>query len=693
MPWHDFTQAGTAAPLPDREWRVEEVARLATLAAERKVPVHRLVREEPPPADSAAAGEAAEPAPDRVSGLYRSDGEVQVHLRVDVDGRRPTLRVSADVFEQTGATLHYRNSFRVDQLTLDARPDEVVVEGDGTFQSPVDAPRVRVTLRRGNGDGHPSARLELLTPGGELGAAYDCAFASDHFRAITLEVDQVASVTPFTEYDTASVPAPEPARVLSIARAYEEAGIEVRMGGQSNVVPDEGVGAWSDAELHDAMLTHFSLQRHDAAWYDAEGWSVWLLHARRHEKGYGGIMFDQDGRQRQGCAVFHDGMGETEPGRTRYQLYTCVHELGHCFNLYHSFAKNRMRPPQPNRHDALSWMNYPTRYQGAQESGPEAFWRSFAFDFDGPELVHLRHGFYRDVVFGGAPFGEGAALEAETLFTDPVEDRSGLRLELRGRTTYDFGEPVVPEIKLSIQGDQKRQVIPHLHPNAGYLQIAIRRPGGVVSVYRPLIEHCVVSEPVSLNALRPALYESAFISYGKDGAYFGSPGMYQLRAVYLGPDGSQVVSNTLPVRVRTPLSQEDDRVAELYLGDEQGQIFYLQGSESDHLRRGNDALETVMTEHSDHRLATYARMVHGHARSREFKRIRFQDAGGERRVPRLEVRPPVPEESIPALRASVQRSMELRDQPGALDNITLGETSLRLAHTCAAAGDRAAALA
>jgi hypothetical protein len=62
-----------------------------------------------------------------------------------------------------------------------------------------------------------------------------------------------------------------------------------------------------------------------------------------------GIMFDQLGPQRQGCAVFHQGIGGTTADKLRLQLYTYVHELGHCFNLLHSWQKSLATPPGTNR--------------------------------------------------------------------------------------------------------------------------------------------------------------------------------------------------------------------------------------------------------------------------------------------------------------------------------------------------------
>lgn len=81
-----------------------------------------------------------------------------------------------------------------------------------------------------------------------------------------------------------------------------------------------------------------------------------------------GTMFDQKGKQRQGCAVFHAGIGGATADKLRLQLYTYAHELGHCFNLLHSWQKSLATPPQADRPTALSWMNYPWLYPSGSGS-------------------------------------------------------------------------------------------------------------------------------------------------------------------------------------------------------------------------------------------------------------------------------------------------------------------------------------
>ncbi|NJP89853.1 hypothetical protein HCN51_10415, partial [Nonomuraea sp. FMUSA5-5] len=488
-----------------------------------------------------------------ISGLYQGqDGDSRLALRVDVDGARPMGRVSGDLFTVAGATTSYVGSFVVS--APDVREGRIQGRGEFTFATPV--PDVRVDL-----DGQAGTAAVA-------GRTYEVSFVSPYFRSVLLEQDSVVGAVPFVSYRTGSLPGPtgSPARELSVVSAYAEAGIELTLA-EPGVIPVEGSGAdlaWDDAELHHAMTRHFS------AFEDAVAWRVWLLVASKHVGGYRGIMFDyNDAHQRQGSAVFYDAIKGDTPQAQRAQLRTYVHELGHAFNLLHSWQKNLATPPQPLGPDGgfgdLSWMNYVQNYRPGGEQG---YWSAFPFQFTDAELVHLRHGFYRDVAMGANAFGTGAADVAP--FEQPVEDHSGLRLELRAKDAYELGEPVVVELKLSYAGEP-RTTHGHLHPDTEFTQVSITQPSGRTVLYRPMMRHCVDTSPeIRLDEGNPAMYRSAYIGHGRDGHYFQLPGEYQVRAQYIAADGSRIVSPACPVRVRFPVTHDDHQVAELMLGEDQG---------------------------------------------------------------------------------------------------------------------------
>jgi len=571
----------------------------------------------------------------KVYGRYRSTGTpFQVELRVDVDGPTPTMRVSADYYSIAGSTITYFGSMRVDAPAVSVSPAQIVITGLGRFTWAAGAPRIRITIPRVPILSPPAAATLLhLTLTNQPGATYVCRYVSPAFRTLLFEQDRQDTVpVMFGSYNTGSLPSGGPARTLSIVSAYAEAGVQMITTGATDVVPTGEAGAnsaWSDAELHAAMVKHFS------RWKDIPQWAVWLLHARLHDLGTGllGIMFDQQGKQRQGAAVFYAGIGGATADKLRLQLYTCVHELGHCFNLLHSWQKSLAIPPQPNRPLSLSWMNYPWNYPGG---GQAAFWSAFPFRFDAQELVHIRHGFLNDVIMGGNPFRVGSQLEDLASWSDPIEDRSGIQLDLEAPRSFGYGEPVTVGIRLTSSGPGGVQITRHLRPRNGQVQIAIAGPGGRVQLYEPLLHHCM-SETRTFAAEdgQQTETETAFIHYGQDGFYFDQPGTYRLRARYTAPDGSTILSPVTTIRVRPPVTAEDEAVAELMFGDEQGTLMYLVGSDLEELSSGNDALARIWEEFPEHPLADVARIVQGTNAAREFKlveadntvRVRKPDTG------------------------------------------------------------------
>ncbi|WP_306391727.1 hypothetical protein [Telluria beijingensis] len=611
-----------------------------------------------------------------VSGCYAGTlGAFQVDLRVDVDRSRPMKRVSGDFYQTVGKTTSYFGSFVVDSPTITVSSSKVVVKGMGRFTFAAGAPVVQVTIPRVNIlQPQAAATLQFFTVTNAPGASYHCPFSSLHFRTVRIETDSVSDLvgSTFASYDTGSLPSGGSARNLSVVSAFGEAGIGMVPTGGNNVInisEAQANAAWSNAELHASMQTHFTL------WSDVQQWCVWQLVAQQHDYGSGlyGIMFDQQGKQRQGCAVFNAGIGGASAEQQRLQLYTYVHELGHCFNLLHSWQKSLASPPKPDRPDALSWMNYPWYYP---KGGPAGFWSSFDFRFDDEELIHLRHGFRNDVIMGGNNFIVGSSLGREVL-ADPIADESGLVLGISThQRSFALGEPVVLELKLKATTTRGRRAHTWLHPDFGMVRIVISKPSGQVVAYEPMIDH-LVGERQQVLGVDDEVRDSAYIGYGKGGFYFDQPGQYRVRAAYAALDGSQVLSDILTIRVRYPVTRDEDTLADLFMGDDQGVLLYLQGSDNVTLRSGNAAFDEVIDRFGAHPMATYARMIKGINAGRVFKTV---NAGKGRPVT---VRAANKEESI-ALLASVAGTH-------VLDPVSEDEVRYTLSCVQMASGDERAA--
>jgi hypothetical protein len=566
-----------------------------------------------------------------VSGRYRGTlGAFQLELRVDVDRTRPLNRLSADFFQVSGGTTSYFGSFTVNSPTVSVTATQVVVRGLGTFSFSAGFPVVQVTIpRRTILQPQASATVQFFTTSESPGATYTCAFESIYFRTVRIETDRVSDViTPvFSSYNTGSLPSGGAARNLSVVSAYAEAGVQMIPTAGSDVINISEAGAdakWSNAELHAAMQKHFTL------WKDVEQWAVWLLVAQNHEMGPGlyGIMFDQQGKQRQGCAVFHNGIGGTTADKLRLQLYTYVHELGHCFNLLHSWQKQYATPPVPNRPNSLSWMNYPWNYPSG---GATAFWNQFAFQFDNEEVVHLRHAFRKNIIMGGSNFAVGSALGRDVM-ADNIRDESGLALSISThQSSFALGEPVVLQIALGTTDTRGKRVHTWLHPNCGMVKVIISKPSGELVAYEPLIDLLVGGQETTLTTDKP-ITDSAYIGFGKDGFYFGQPGHYRIRASYAALDGSEVLSDILTVRVRYPVTAAEESIADLFMGDEQGTLLYLLGSDDESLQRGNEAFDEMLEKHGKHPMANYVRLIKGINAGRDFKTVNTDNQVGIRQA-------------------------------------------------------------
>lgn len=552
-----------------------------------------------------------------VSGTYRGRlGEFVVELRVDIDGWRATQRVSADYFRVVGDTHEYRFSMRVDAPRIRFAATRVTITGTGAFTRKTAFPDIEVTIPLVGELAPPgAASLRHVDRAGTPGATYACDFESDAFRHVDLEEACQEGVTRFDAYDTAALRCSGRARTLSTVAAYREAGVEMTPTAEPTVIRNAMAGpnaTWSDAELLAAMEASFT------RWSNRPRWAIWLLHATDHDDpDIGGLMFDRRGAQRQGCAVFYGAKQRTDPEAERNHLFNCVHELGHGFNLLHSWEKSLAVPPVPSRPDALSWMNYPERYR----SGTDAYWASFPFEFDDAELVHLRHGYQHEVIMGGAPLRGGAARRRDSGWDGSLQD-PGLRLLLNPQRPAAIGVPVTVSARLTATSANGRTVPQIVGPQSGTLDVLIRRPDGDESVFVPLLRHCREPEAPMLLGSGRSLRSQPFIHYGQGGFAFPTPGRYSVRARYAGFDGRIALSNAIEIRVLAPTTRADREIERLVAGDEKvATLMSVMGSDAPDLAEGDVKLQEIIARYPTHPAAAAARLVRGTNLARTFKHL------------------------------------------------------------------------
>jgi hypothetical protein len=580
-----------------------------------------------------------------VSGRYRGRRSgLEIELRIDIDGARATNRVSADFLRVAGAESEYLESMRLDLPKITLGPKLVIITGTAWFSHGIARRRVEITIPL-VGSGRAPVTVSRITSDGRRTLLSVCAFESERFRRVELEEASERGIDRPPPFDTASLPSRVQPRTLSTVESYADAGIELASTGELTVVDTSEAGpdrAWSDSELHAAMEQHFSLISDDPRW------AIWLMHAADHvNPKLSGLMFDHRGPQRQGCAVFYG----REPAATaflrRARLYNAVHELGHGFNLRHCWQRSLNLPPIESRPDALTWMNYPERHK----RGPDAFFEDFGFEFDDPELVHLRHAFRQQVIMGGAPFTGSGARERDGGWASDPQDPA-LRLRLSAPESVGLHFPVTVGLELSSTARRGRLAPTTLDPRSVTVEIAIRRPNGEELLFEPLLRHCHGSESTTVRH-GAGVRDFPFLHYGKNGFAFEEPGVYRLQARYAAPDGLIAVSNFATLRVRAPVSLADRRVADLVAGDHQvGTLLSLGGSRAPGLSRGNAKLQEIILSHPGHPLAGVARVVRATSLARTFKLV---DADGN-----VDIVPARVEEAYALIRPVIDLSAALR---------------------------------
>jgi len=536
-----------------------------------------------------------------------------------------------------------------------------------------------------SGDGMPR-RTSVLQYGGP------------YFHPIEFEFDAAAGTSGVTAINTADHPARPaglPAEALSLETVYRRAGFSVTKSGGDSVVPLAGAGAdtvWSNQEMHDAMQVYWSRFSPKAQW------SVWVFFASLHETGtsLGGIMFDDIGpNQRQGTAIFEDAFisqapaGDPAPAAwvKRMRFWTAAHEMGHTFNLAHSWQKSLGTSwiPLSDEPNAFSYMNYPYRVP----PGPETvFFQNFGYRFSDNELLFMRHAPYRFVEQGNALWFDHHAFQGANISAE-----AGLQLVVRvnrPRAEFEFLEPMVIELKLKNGSAEPKLVPENLLRNSDRLTVVVKKDGGAARQYLPFARYCF-QERKTVLAAGESTYDSLFVGAGRNGWDLAEPGNYTLQ-VALHLDDEDVVSAPLRVRVTPPRSYDEEYLAQDVFSDQVGRVLAFDGSSV--LANANDVLREVTERLPERRVSVHARIALGNAVAGRRKRLEVGGGFGPAR-PLSELDARIVE--APANAAEVQKQLApVLAEQSQLSAETLGHIDYhdyvdRFAAWLAEQGDTAAA--
>ena len=544
-------------------------------------------------------------------------------LRLDVDGFYPQMKASGRIANFRLAPAHWIAN--VAQIAPNTYQGAIWYKEGNSALIPQTTVRVEVT--RGL-FGPTSARVTFS--GGGPTRIRTFQYRSRYFHPVSLEFDVAQGVTATTTYQTHSHPtrpATLPNENLGITTVFRRTGFEAAVTGGQNSIPIAAAGAnarWSDNEMHDAMQVHWS------QFGNISQWALWTLFASLHEQGtgLGGIMFDDIGpNHRQGTSLFVDSFiknppnGDPAPAAwvNRMIFWTAVHEMGHAFNLAHSWQKHLGTPwiPLASEPNARSFMNYPFNVPG----GVPAFFGDFEFRFSDQELLFMRHAPFRFVQQGNADWFDHHGFQEARISPEP---KLSLRIEPpRASNKFEFLEPIVLTLRLRNTSGQPQLLDSHVLASGENLTVVIKKQGKPARELTAYAQRCW-QESKSVLAPNQEIADTLFLSAGTNGWDIAEPGNYTVQ-VALHLEEEDVISEPLKLRVTPPQGRDAEVLAQDVISDEVGRVLAFDGTQCQPLQSANNHLRAVIAKMPDSKAATHARVAVAAPIAQDYKRTTPKD--------------------------------------------------------------------
>ncbi|MEN8376597.1 MAG: hypothetical protein ABFS34_14210 [Gemmatimonadota bacterium] len=615
-------------PLPLPPWLLQASGLYEWKWSLRPIPLPLPLPVRPPsPGGAEAEEEAIEPeitAAESVTEALETSAAApwfrREELRLDVDGRYPLLKASGTITSGLATRVHWIADLRA--IGANTYAGSIWYKNGDTAWLPHSGLTIQVTKSWFPGNRRVVVRF---TGRGVPTRVRQYRWLSPYAHPVDFEYDCVAGTTAVTNINTGDHPNRPPglpAENLTIDTVFRRAGLQVTS--STGGLPIGGAGPnarWSDMEMHDAMQIYWS------RFADQPQWAMWVLFAALHDAGtgLGGIMFDDIGpNHRQGTAIFNDSFINNAPGTDpngaawvrRMKFWTACHEMGHAFNLAHSWQKALGTPwiPLANEPEARSFMNYPYYVSGGQAS----FFADFEFRFSPSELLFMRHAPARFVQMGNADWFDHHGFEQANVLPGSAY---GLEIRVhRSLDYFEFMEPVVVELKLTNTSTQPLIVEEAILERPDALTVVIRKRGEPARLWRPLAQYCHHGEQ---KVLVPgeSLYAPLRIGTGVGGWEIDEPGMYDVQAsLRIGEE--DVVSNALRVRVAPPRSYEEQFLAQDFFTEDVGRVLAFHGSR--HLEKANDTLREVADQLDERRVAVHARLALANPLMRDYKLLQVE---------------------------------------------------------------------
>ena len=549
-------------------------------------------------------------------------------VRLDIDGRFPQMTISGERWGSlTSSKVHW-----IASLTNTATNEYVGpiwYKHGNTSVIPHNFVKIKVVRSFWSNQ----RKVKVTFSGGGAGQfTRKYSFESTYQHRVEFEYDHTSNSTPvkaIQTHDHPNRPASLPSEKLTIKKVYQRSGFDVSISPNGGAVPLAGAGAngtWSDQEMHDAMQTYWS------RFANKPNWALWTFFARLHDQGngLGGIMFDDIGpNHRQGTAIFTDAFisnapaGDSDPAAwvKRMRFWTAVHEMGHAFNLAHSWQKALVFQGKgpwislPNDPTARSFMNYPYNVAG----GEQAFFADFDFRFTDQELLFMRHAPSSFVQMGNAEWFDNHGFEE-----DASIQTSDLTLEIsvtKSDGVFAFLEPPVLEIALRNSSNQPLSVSSHRIGERSDFVLIISRTGKPSRQWTPFTRHCGET-PDKILASGDAVYDSVLMAVGRNGWDLAEPGRYTVQAAIRNGDAI-IVSNKINIVVRPPSDRVEEIIAQDIYTPEVGQVMAIGGTRV--VESVTSALENIVDKIPEHPMICQATAALAAPLTMDYKALEFSD--------------------------------------------------------------------
>jgi len=569
---------------------------------------------ETPQSESASSGEALLPI------VFQRE-----ELRLDVDGNYPQMTASGTLYRDFLLRVHW--IARLAPVGPNLWSGSIWYKDGAVASFPYTS--VKVFAVRSLFPGVRSATVKF-SGGGAAVRVRTYRFASAYFHPVEFEYDHEAGIAPELQIDSCAHPNRPPSlpcQTLTIETVFRRAGFDARRNAAASSIPNDGVdpnSTWSDAEMHDAMQTYWS------RFANKPHWALWALFAKQHDMGFGlgGIMFDDIGpNHRQGTAIFYDSFisdapaGDPAPAAavTRLHFWTAVHEMGHAFNLAHSWQKDLGAPwgtpwiPLAAEPEARSFMNYPYGVSG----GESAFFSDFEYRFSNGELLFMRHAPERFAQMGNADWFDHHGFEGAIA---PGQPSFALEIGVdRTRPIFDFLEPVVVEVRLTNVSGQPKIVPSDTLLDTGRMVVVLKKDGKPARRWAPYATYCQKPTAKVLESGQE-ISESLFVSAGLNGWDLAEPGHYTVQMA-MEIEGVEVLSNELRLRVAPPKSYDEEYVAQDVHTDTAGRVMAFDGSLV--LESGIDSWRELIERLPASKAATHARIALALPLTRNYRTLRI----------------------------------------------------------------------